>query len=124
MRKIEVYDPALCCSTGVCGPTPDDSLVAFSADADWAKQQGASIVRFKLAQQPLEFANNSIVKSFLERSGPEALPLILLDGEIALAGRYPSRSELAAWSGLKHDDNASSPMPGSCCGGSTSSKCC
>ena len=32
MAKIEVYDPAMCCSTGVCGPEPDEQLARFSAD--------------------------------------------------------------------------------------------
>ena len=68
---------------------------------DWAKQNGAEIERFNLAQQPMSFAENAVVKSFLERSGAEALPLILVDGEIMLEGRYPSRDELMQWAKLK-----------------------
>ena len=88
-RSIQVFDPALCCSTGVCGVDVDQALVNFSADVAWAKQNGAQIERFNLAQQPMAFAENAIVKGFLERSGVEALPLVLIDGEVALAGRYP-----------------------------------
>ena len=95
MPKIQVYDPALCCSTGVCGVEVDQQLVGFAADADWVKKQRADIERFNLAQQPLAFAGNSTVKKFLERSGQEGLPLILVDGDVALAGRYPQRAELA-----------------------------
>ena len=100
MKIIQVFDPALCCSTGVCGVDVDQQLVDFSADVDWAKQQGAQIERFNLAQQPTAFVDNAVVKEFLERSGAEALPLILVDGEVALAGRYSSRAELAEWLGL------------------------
>lgn len=25
--KIEIFDPALCCSTGVCGPSVDPALI-------------------------------------------------------------------------------------------------
>jgi hypothetical protein len=100
MKTIQVFDPPMCCNTGVCGADVDQQLVTFSADVDWAKQQGAKIERFNLAQQPLEFANNSAVKGFLERSGQEALPLILVDGEVALAGRYPNRTELARWADI------------------------
>lgn len=100
MKTIQVFDPAMCCSTGVCGVDLDQALVSFSADADWAKQRGVRIERFNLAQQPLAFAQSPVVKGFLERSGAEALPLILLDGEVALAGRYPSRAELARWAGI------------------------
>ncbi len=101
MKTIQVYDPALCCGTGVCGVDVDQSLVNFSADVEWAKQNGVAVDRFNLAQQPMAFAENTAVKSFLERSGAEALPLILVDGEVALAGRYPRRAELARWAGVK-----------------------
>ncbi len=97
MKKLQVFDPALCCSSGVCGVDVDPALVAFAADVDWAKQQGAQIERFNLAQQPLEFAGNAQVKIFLESSGQECLPLILLNGEVVLSGRYPKRDELCAW---------------------------
>jgi len=100
MANIQIFDPALCCSTGVCGVDVDQELVGFSADIDWAKKSGAQIERFNLAQQPMVFAEHAVVKQFLERSGAEALPLILVDGEIALAGRYPNRAELTRWAAL------------------------
>lgn len=120
MKIIQVYDPALCCSTGVCGIDIDQQLVSFSADVDWAKQNGAQIERFNLAQQPLEFANNQVVRGFLERSGQEALPLILVDGEFALAGRYPNRTELARWAGIAEATAETKPASGCC----SDSKCC
>jgi hypothetical protein len=122
MANIQVFDPALCCSTGVCGVDIDQQLVSFTADADWAKQNGAQIERFNLAQQPMAFAENAIVKGFLERSGQEALPLILVDGEVALAGRYPNRAELARWAGIASaaEPEAAKGAAG-CCSGS---RCC
>jgi hypothetical protein len=114
MTIIQVFDPALCCSTGVCGIEVDQELVGFSADMDWAKQNGIYIERFNLAQQPLVFAENQLVKSYLERSGEEALPLILVDGEVALAGRYPHRGELARWAGIAE---AEQPKASGCCSG-------
>jgi hypothetical protein len=67
----------------------------------------------------MDFANNKVVKDFLERSGQEALPLILVDGELALAGRYPNRSELSRWSGIASVVEVQ-PVTGCCSGG----KCC
>lgn len=119
MKKIRVFDPALCCSSGVCGVDVDQSLVDFSADVAWANTEGAQIERFNLAQQPMAFAEDPTVKRFLERSGPEALPLILVDGEVALAGRYPNRAELARWTGIAvpaEATGASSCCPGKRCG--------
>lgn len=98
MTTIQIFDPALCCSTGVCGV--DQQLVDFSADVDWAKQNGVQIERFNLAQQPTVFAGTPVVKAFLEHSGAEGLPLILVDGAVMLSGRYPKRSELAHWANI------------------------
>lgn len=117
MKKIQIFDPALCCNTGVCGVDTDQQLITFALDVDWAKRKGALIERFNLAQQPLEFAQNAVVKAFLERSGQQALPLILVEGEMALAGRYPSRSELAHWMGIHLEE--SKPA---CCDGRNN--CC
>ncbi len=118
MTTIQVFDPALCCSTGVCGVDVDQELVGFSADVDWAKQNGADIQRFNLAQQPMVFAENAVVKSFLERSGAEALPLILVDGDVALAGRYPSRTELARWTSINVVEEK---VQSGCCSGNSCS---
>jgi len=114
MAAIHVFDPASCCSSDVCGTEADHALVSFSADIDWLKQRDVAIERFNLAQQPMAFADNATVKAFLERSGAEALPLILVDGEVALAGRYPNRGELARWAGIPLEQTTEES---SCCGG-------
>ena len=114
MTTIQVFDPALCCSSGVCGADVDRALLSFTADIDWLKQHDVAIERFNLAQQPMAFVDNPTAKAFLERSGADALPLIMVNGEIALAGRYPQRSELARWAGIPLQEKAEES---SCCGG-------
>ena len=69
MSNIQVFDPALCCSTGVCGTEVDPVLVDFAAAVDWAKKQGAVIERFNLSQQPLVFAENETVKLLMRFVG-------------------------------------------------------
>ena len=96
MKKIAVYDPALCCPTGVCGPSIDPELVRFAADLEWLKGKGPSVERFNLAQQPGAFAENETVRRELAEKGTDCLPLVMLDGIIAASGRYPSRQELAS----------------------------
>lgn len=121
MSNIQIFDPALCCSSGVCGVDVDAGLVAAAADIEWARSQGAQVQRFNLAQDPLAFAQNAAVKAFLERAGQGALPLTLLDGQVVLAGRYPDRRQLAQWAGLLTQAAAPAPAAASCCGGG---KCC
>jgi hypothetical protein len=128
MKKIQVFDPALCCSSGVCGVEVDQALVSFAADVAWAQQNGALVERFNLAQQPMVFAEQTVVKGLLERSGESALPVTLVDGELALAGRYPTRDELTRWLADKVQSapeqpvvEQSAPAPSACCSGG---RCC
>lgn len=121
MKKIQVFDPALCCSSGVCGVDVDQQLVTFAADVAWANQNGAQIERLNLAQQPMAFAENAAVKGLLERSGEAALPVTLVDGEVAFAGRYPSRGDLARWIDVAVQPVAEKVSEGACCSGGS---CC
>ncbi|MHC1767364.1 MAG: arsenite efflux transporter metallochaperone ArsD [Verrucomicrobiia bacterium] len=100
LAKLEVFDPAMCCSTGVCGPNVDPKLVQFAADLDWLKSQGVPVERYNLSQSPAAFAANATVKTTLEKHGTDCLPLVLVGGDVASVGGYPTRVELAAWSGL------------------------
>jgi hypothetical protein len=100
MPVISVYEPALCCSTGVCGPDLDQALVTFTADVDHLKSLGAGITRHNLASDPAAFAGNDSVRSFLEVAGSAGLPLTMVDGVTVATGRYPARDQLLRYAGL------------------------
>lgn len=95
MTKLQVFDPAMCCSTGVCGPSVDPALPRFAADLEWLKNKGLEVERFNLAQDVSAFTGNPIVKTALNAGGTKCLPLLLLDGDIVAEGFYPTREELA-----------------------------
>ncbi len=95
MPTIQVFDPPMCCSTGVCGPNVDPALARFAADLDWLRRQGIVVERFNPAQQPAAFTSNSTVKAALAQNGTGCLPLILVDGNVVSLGRYPGREALA-----------------------------
>lgn len=97
---ITVFEPALCCSTGVCGPDVPTELVEFSANCEWLAAAGAPVERLNLAAEPMRFASDEEVAAFLRLSGSEGLPLFRVDGVTTLTGRYPTRAELARWAGL------------------------
>lgn len=98
--KIRVFDPAMCCDTGVCGPSVDPELVRFAADLDWLVRQGVTVERFNLMQQPAAFASTPAVNEALHR-GLDVLPMVLVDDRVAVEGAYPSRETLAALVGLR-----------------------
>ena len=100
MSVIEVFEPALCCATGVCGEDVDQGLVTFSADMDFVCSLGGNVRRYNLASEPLAFAESEPVKGFLKLVGSRGLPLILVDGVTAMTGGYPDRALLATWAGV------------------------
>jgi AhpD family alkylhydroperoxidase len=99
MSKLQVFDPAMCCSTGVCGPEVDPALVRFAADLQWLEANGVAVERFNLSHDPAAFVGNAVVAEAL-RGRDDALPLLLVDGKIAAQGSYPSREVLAELVGL------------------------
>ena len=132
---IRVFEPALCCNTGVCGPELDENLVAFTADLDFLRGLGVDITRHNLANDPGAFAASRAVSEFLKVAGSAGLPLVLVDEVTVATGRYPIRAELARYAGRElpgaqdsgRADLGLSPA-GACCGdgaASTSgSGCC
>jgi hypothetical protein len=126
--KLEIYDPAMCCSSGVCGPGVDPELSRFAGDLKWLSGRGVSVARFNLAQQPAAFVANAVVNAALKED-ESCLPLVLVDGRIVASQRYPTRDELAALTGLSKDSIGEETVEaGSCCcsdtTGRSGSKCC
>jgi len=119
MKKLEVYDPAMCCSTGVCGPEVDPALVKFAADLQWVAEQSVTMQRYNLGQEPQAFAANIAVVKELE-AGIDRLPIIAVDGHIISTGVYLSRDQLAKKLGLIAAEPAKAAS--SCC--SPKSGCC
>lgn len=97
MTTVEVFDPPMCCSTGVCGPSVDPALAAFAADLGWLAEQGVTVERHNLSQEPKAFVDEDIVRELLSERGDGALPAVVVDGTLRCSGRYPLRAELAAW---------------------------
>ncbi len=99
MAKLQVFDPPMCCPTGVCGPEVDPALVRFASDLEGLRSSGVEVERFNLAQQPAAFVENPVVSEAI-RGRDDGLPLILVDGKIVAQGSYPSREVLAELAGL------------------------
>ena len=116
MPTLDVYDPPMCCSTGVCGPAVDPVLPRFAADLDWLKQQGVTVRRFNPAQQPQAFAAQPVVVAELAARPDGTLPLVLVDGRVASRGTYPTRDQLAAWTGLAAPAPIPAAAPAPSCG--------
>ena len=115
MAHIRVYDPAVCCSTGVCSPEADASIAQFTAALDKAKKSGVEVDRFTLAHQPAEYVANATVKTLLDDEGIDVLPIVFLGDEILSKGGYPDRGDLMRRLSIE-DSAGPSESAASCCG--------
>ena len=127
MVVLRVFDPPMCCSTGICGPSVDPALARFAADVNWLKSQGVQVERFNLAQNPDAFTKDSIVEQMLTKVGMECLPLILVNDKVVSQGVYPSREELTVFTEITTRKPTGRTLfvqttkqngGGGCCGGS------
>lgn len=99
MKTIQIFDPPMCCSTGVCGPEVDPVLAAFAGFLQQVRQRGWTVERYNLAQEPIPFLENAAVKSALDGEGVDALPMVLVDGSVVCKGGYPDDAQRSAWLG-------------------------
>lgn len=104
--KLQVYDPPMCCSTGLCGPNVKPELVNFANDLKWLEQQSVTVERFNLASTPAAFMSQEAVKTALHDEGNDCLPLIVVNGSIVSKGVYPSRSQLMKFAGIEKNEVA------------------
>jgi hypothetical protein len=106
MKTLQIYDPPMCCSTGLCGTEIDPVLVSFAALLTQLSQKGVKVERYNLGQQPMAFVQNPAVKSLLDKEGLAVLPLIFVDGEVYLKGRYLTETERETLARVVPDERA------------------
>ena len=119
MKKMYIYEGPMCCSTGVCGPSPDEELMRVSTIVDRLTKNGANITRDNLTNDTNEFVDNKIVNKFLNENGEEVLPITMINDEVVITRRYPSNEEFYEMLLLDDDIDETEEAAGPCgCGGS------
>lgn len=119
MLKLEVFDPPMCCSTGICGSSIDPTLVTFASDLEWLKKQGVEVLRHGLSFEPAEFVKNEYVKNIINSEGNSSLPILVIDGKFVTKGHYPSREKLAEFCQIDFNVDEAPPIhreENCCCG--------
>lgn len=100
MSKMEIFDPAMCCSTGVCGPSIDPELIRVAAVIENLKKAGIVVERHNLSSDPQAFMFNKVVNTALDKDGVDILPMTLVDGKTVKNGTYPTNEEFANFLGI------------------------
>lgn len=106
MAKIEIFEPALCCPTGVCGPSVDPELLRITGLVKASKKFQSRILRRNMSHNPDAFVDHPQVSPLLEEKGVEVLPITLVDGEVFVTGRYPTNEEIVSVSDIRVEESA------------------
>ena len=91
---LEVFEPSLCCESGVCGPEPDRVLIELQNTIQLLNKAEVEVKRYAINQAPLVFIQNTVVRDFIKANGPNKLPLVLLDDKVIKSEGYPTIDEL------------------------------
>ena len=92
--RVDVFDPEMCCSTGLCGPAPDEALIRIEEVLERLRVEGVEVSRHQLSRDAQAFLGNAKVYEKLLSQGTEALPMVAVDGDLQFTGRYPTYEEL------------------------------
>ncbi|MBU5593016.1 arsenite efflux transporter metallochaperone ArsD [Clostridium sp. MSJ-4] len=117
MKKMIIFDPAMCCSTGVCGPSVDRELLRVSTVINNLKNNGILVERHNLTSNPQIFVDNKEINKILNEGGVEVLPVTMVDGVIVKTKAYPTNKEFCEILGIAEEDlKANIKKPSSSCG--------
>lgn len=93
---VEVFDPPLCCPTGLCGPVLDTTLVDLGEAILALQSEGRAVTRHMMTSDPQAFMRNREVYEAIRARQLEALPITVVRGRIVKTGAYPTLDELHA----------------------------
>ena len=103
MKKMIIFDPAMCCSTGVCGPSVNKELLRVATVLNTLKNKGIIVERHNLTSNPQIFVDNKVINGMLNIKGIDVLPVTMVDGVVVKEGSYPTNEEFCGLLGISSD---------------------
>ncbi len=91
---IEFFDPPMCCPTGLCGPTLDQTLLDVNEMILTLQGENLRVERYQMAGSPNAFLSNAEVMQLVREKQMEALPITVVRGKVVKAGAYPTLAEM------------------------------
>lgn len=102
-KTIRIFDPTLCCPTGLCGVDINPELMRIAIVIDTLKKKGIIIERFNLRDHPQVYVSNKAVNEYL-MTEPDVLPITMLGDQVVLRRMYPTNQQLAEWLDIAEDE--------------------
>lgn len=118
--KIEIFEPGMCCPTGLCGPSINTELMRISTVVNTLEKNNVKIKRYNLTSNTKEFIENKMINDLVKENGENILPVTIVGGKIQKKGAYPTNEEFIKWTGVQIEQNKPKISNG-CCG---SGGCC
>lgn len=119
--QVRVFDPEMCCSSGVCGLTPDPARIGFQQVVERLKAEGEDVQRYQLSRQSQAFVGSPHVYQLLLQRGVSALPVVIVDGQVVTVASYPSYAQLKAFRSMELPDAVADQRKGCGC---SDGRCC
>ncbi len=91
---VEIFDPPMCCPTGLCGPTLDQTLLDVSDMILALQVGGLRVERYQMTSHPQKFITNAEVMRLVREKQMAALPITIVRGQIIKVGAYPTLTEV------------------------------
>ncbi len=94
---VEFFDPPMCCPTGLCGPTLDQTLLDVNEMVLTLQAEGLQVERYQMTGQPQAFLSNPDVMRLVREKQMAALPITVVRGQVVKIGVYPTLNEVKTY---------------------------
>ena len=94
---VEIFDPPMCCPTGLCGPTLDQTLLDVNEMILELQLLGVRVERYLMTSHPQAYLNNAEVMKLVREKQMEALPITAVKGRVIKVGAYPTLAEIKSY---------------------------
>jgi Arsenical resistance operon protein ArsD len=91
---VEFFDPPMCCSTGLCGPTIDQTLLDMNEMIQTLQRENLRVERYQMTSHPNAFLGNTEVMKLVREKEMTALPITVVRGKVIKVGAYPTSDEI------------------------------
>lgn len=91
---VEIFDPPMCCPTGMCGPTIDQTLLDVSEMIANLQSNGYQVERYQMSTHPGAFTGNAEIMKLIREKQMAALPIVVVRGKVIAEGNYPKLNEI------------------------------
>jgi hypothetical protein len=96
LADVEFFDPPMCCPSGLCGPALDQTLLNVNEMIMSLQRENLRVERYQMTSNPNAFLGNAEVMKLVREKEMQALPIIVVRGNVIKVGAYPTADEIHA----------------------------